>query len=67
LFARVGFTAVYDKKLADLSAKLAGERGSAAAAIQVRFVYLRQSQSFFLAIEIYSSQRIWSNCTVEYS
>jgi hypothetical protein len=37
LFARVGFTAVYDKKLADLSAKLAGERGSAAAAIQVPF------------------------------
>jgi hypothetical protein len=40
LFARVGFTAVYDKKLADLSAKLAGERGSAAAAIQVIFGYL---------------------------
>jgi hypothetical protein len=40
LFARVGFTAVYDKKLADLSAKLSGERGSAAAAIQVPFGYL---------------------------
>lgn len=31
---RIGFTNVYDKKLADLTAKLAGERGSAAAAVQ---------------------------------
>jgi len=31
---RSGFSAVYDKKIADLQSKLAGERGSAASAIQ---------------------------------
>lgn len=31
---RAGFSAVYDKKIADLNAKLSGERGGAAAAIQ---------------------------------
>jgi len=31
---RAGFSAVYDKKIADLQSKLAGERGSAASAIQ---------------------------------
>ena len=31
---RAGFSAVYDKKINDLNAKLAGERGSAASAIQ---------------------------------
>jgi len=31
---RAGFSAVYDKKIHDLQAKLAGERGSAASAIQ---------------------------------
>merc|ERR1719369_2360771 len=31
---RAGFSAVYDKKIQDLQAKLAGERGSAASAIQ---------------------------------
>jgi len=31
---KAGFTAVYDKKIQDLQAKLAGERGSAAGAIQ---------------------------------
>merc|ERR1712142_905201 len=31
---RAGFSAVYDKKINDLQAKLAGERGSAASAIQ---------------------------------
>ena len=31
---RAGFSAVYDKKISDLNSKLAGERGSAASAIQ---------------------------------
>eukprot|EP00092_Neocalanus_flemingeri_P020230 GFUD01021904.1.p1 GENE.GFUD01021904.1~~GFUD01021904.1.p1 ORF type:complete len:582 (-),score=197.57 GFUD01021904.1:166-1911(-) len=31
---RAGFTAMYDKKIADLQSKLAGERGSASSAIQ---------------------------------
>ena len=32
---RAGFSAIYDKKINDLNAKLSGERGSAASAIQV--------------------------------
>ena len=31
---KAGFSAVYDKKIQDLQGKLAGERGSAAGAIQ---------------------------------
>jgi len=31
---RAGFTAIYDKKINDLNAKLSGERGAAASAIQ---------------------------------
>ena len=31
---KAGFSAVYDKKIQDLQSKLAGERGSAAGAIQ---------------------------------
>jgi lamin B len=42
---RAGFTAIYDKKINDLNAKLSGERGAAASAIQVY-------TSFYSAVEI---------------